>query len=109
MLIEDIHNEFKVKLDKIDSSAYPDILPEEIDIFLRELHEILFASRSTDMVFSQNMLTRRLPVLPQKPKLVDAMTVTPRINLMIDESLSKENSLLLPKNHRKPLPYAKYK
>lgn len=34
MTIQELHNEFKVALDKVDSENYPDILPEEIDIFL---------------------------------------------------------------------------
>lgn len=34
MLIQDFHRNFKIGLDKIDSLGYPDILPEEIDVFL---------------------------------------------------------------------------
>ena len=31
---------FKVRLDKIDSLNYPNILPEEIDLFLNQAREI---------------------------------------------------------------------
>lgn len=34
MTISEMHQEFKINLDKVDSLNYPDILPEEIDIFL---------------------------------------------------------------------------
>ena len=34
MTISQLHQEFKIALDKVDSLNYPDILPEEIDVFL---------------------------------------------------------------------------
>jgi hypothetical protein len=34
MIIEQFHKEFKVHLDKTDSSSYPEFLPQEIDIYL---------------------------------------------------------------------------
>jgi hypothetical protein len=36
MTLNDFHIEFKIALDKLDSSAYPDILVEEIDYYLNE-------------------------------------------------------------------------
>jgi hypothetical protein len=45
MTLSDFHIEFKVALDKLDSSAYPDILPEEIDLFLNEAQERFIKTR----------------------------------------------------------------
>jgi hypothetical protein len=45
MTLSDFHIEFKIALDKIDSSAYPDILPEEIDYFLNEAQERFIKTR----------------------------------------------------------------
>jgi hypothetical protein len=36
MLITDFHREFKISLDKVDSSAYPELMDGEIDFFLNE-------------------------------------------------------------------------
>lgn len=45
MTLSDFHIEFKVALDKLDSSAYPDILTEEIDYFLNEAQERFIKTR----------------------------------------------------------------
>lgn len=45
MTLNEFHIEFKIALDKIDSSAYPDILVEEIDYFLNEAQERFVKTR----------------------------------------------------------------
>lgn len=39
MTIEELHIEFKISLDKVDSSAYPELFEEEIDYFLNEAQD----------------------------------------------------------------------
>lgn len=45
MTLNEFHIEFKIALDKLDSSAYPDILVEEIDYFLNEAQERFIKTR----------------------------------------------------------------
>lgn len=45
MTVAEMHILFKVFLDKIDSEAYPEILPEEIDIFLNEAQDRFIKTR----------------------------------------------------------------
>jgi hypothetical protein len=45
MLIDRMHLEFRIALDKLDSSAYPDILPEQVDYFLNEAQERFVKTR----------------------------------------------------------------
>lgn len=45
MTLSEFHIQFKMALDKIDSSAYPDILVEEIDVFLNEAQERFIKTR----------------------------------------------------------------
>lgn len=47
MTISEMHNEFKLGVDKIDSQAYANILPEEIDVFLNTAIEQFIAQRMT--------------------------------------------------------------
>jgi len=45
MTIEQFHREFKVFFDKTDSSAYPELLDGEIDIYLNEAQERIIKQR----------------------------------------------------------------
>ena len=45
MTIEQFHREFKVFLDKVDSSAYPEFMDGEIDIYLNEAQERIIKQR----------------------------------------------------------------
>jgi uncharacterized Rmd1/YagE family protein len=45
MTVQDMHNEFKLSLDKVDSSAYPEILDWEIDFFLNEAQDRFVKTR----------------------------------------------------------------
>ena len=45
MTVQDMHNEFKVSLDKVDSSAYPEFLDWEIDYYLNEAQDRLIKNR----------------------------------------------------------------
>jgi hypothetical protein len=45
MTIEEFHREFKVFFDKADSSAYPEFLDGEIDIYLNEAQERIIKQR----------------------------------------------------------------
>lgn len=45
MTISEAHQEFKLRLDKLDSLNYPDILPEEIDSFLNNAQEVFIKDR----------------------------------------------------------------
>ena len=45
MTISEIHNEFKIGVDKTDSLNYPDFLPEEIDVFLNKNIEKFISQR----------------------------------------------------------------
>lgn len=46
MLINEIHTEFKVGVDKTDSLNYPDLGPEEIDVFLNKAIEKFISQRA---------------------------------------------------------------
>lgn len=45
MIIDRMHLEFKLMLDKLDSSAYPNILPAEIDFWLNNGYERIIKTR----------------------------------------------------------------
>lgn len=45
MTVQSMHDEFKVTLDKVDSSAYPELLDWEIDFFLNEAQERFIKNR----------------------------------------------------------------
>ena len=45
MTIQEIHQEFKFRLDKLDSLNYPNLLPEEIDLLLNNAQDIFVKQR----------------------------------------------------------------
>lgn len=45
MTIQDMHNEFKLSLDKVDSSAYPEFLDWEIDFYINEAQDRFIKNR----------------------------------------------------------------
>lgn len=82
---------------------------DEIDIFLRELHEILLASRTIDTFITPiTTLTRRQVVTPRIPQFVDKLEVAQH-GIVEKQEIALEDSPLFPKQSGKSLSYAKIK
>lgn len=45
MTIQEVHQEFKFRLDKMDSFNYPNLLPEEIDLLLNNAQDVFVKQR----------------------------------------------------------------
>ena len=45
MLITEFHREYKIAMDKVDSSAYSEIKPWEVDYFLNEAQDRFVKTR----------------------------------------------------------------
>jgi hypothetical protein len=45
MTVQEMHNEFKISMDKVDSSAYPEFLDWEIDYYLNEAQDRFIKNR----------------------------------------------------------------
>ena len=41
MTVQEMHLEFEISLDKVDSQAYPEFLDPEIDYYLKSAHNVI--------------------------------------------------------------------
>lgn len=56
MNVDDMHIDFKRKLNKIDSEKYRNFRPQEIDLYLNEAQEILIKKKLSDFETSQKLI-----------------------------------------------------
>jgi len=56
MNVEEMHIDFKRKLNKIDSEKYRNLRPQEIDLYLNEAQEVLIKQKLIQFETSQKLI-----------------------------------------------------
>ncbi len=98
MTVAGMHNEFKIGLDKVDSLSYPNLLTEEIDIFLNVAQEKFIKQRA----YGNNI--RRQGLEETQKRLDDLKNITSNYetSIFITNTSNKPNGAFvnLPANYK---------
>ncbi len=98
MLVQEMHLQFKLAIDKIDSLNNPDLLPEEIDVYLSDAQEQFIVQRA----YGNNQKRETLEETQKRVKDLQSLTKNAEIIPLASAPENKPNGVFveLPLDYR---------